>query len=161
MAPLLGPSMGPLIGGVATQLFSWRATFFCLVIFASLSLATFIFFKDTFRRERSLFYQSALPRATRERQIKPRSMGEAGETNRGENFDRFNPIVEGPECPTSDLKAQSGQHQPEPIRTDIRLSLRTINPFGPIGSILRRRNNVAVLFTSGENFQIPSTSRRH
>ena len=29
-APLLGPSMGPLLGGILTQLFNWRATFWFL-----------------------------------------------------------------------------------------------------------------------------------
>ena len=61
-APLLGPSLGPILGGVLTQGFSWRATFWFLAIFSGLCFVSFIPFKDTFRRERSLTYQAALKR---------------------------------------------------------------------------------------------------
>ncbi|KAI0941665.1 hypothetical protein AcW1_003491 [Taiwanofungus camphoratus] len=46
-APLLGPSLGSIIGGALTQGFNWRATFW---------------FLDSFRRERSLTYQLVLKR---------------------------------------------------------------------------------------------------
>ena len=37
-APLPGPAIGPLMGDFVTQLISWRATFYFLVIFGWLSL---------------------------------------------------------------------------------------------------------------------------
>ena len=61
-APLLGPALGPILGGSLTQGWSWRATFWFLAIFVGLCFLSFIPFKDTFRRERSLTYQTALKR---------------------------------------------------------------------------------------------------
>ncbi|KAF8574318.1 vacuolar DHA amino acid exporter [Ramaria rubella] len=142
-APLLGPSIGPLIGGVATQLFSWRATFFFLVIFAGVSLVTFVFFKDTFRRERSLSYQSALRQATREREEKLRAKEEAR---------RHVSKNEKHEEAAAGLPADIEAHPEEPTLADIRLSLRDINPIGPLGTVLKRLNNLAILFPSSMLF---------
>ena len=72
-APILGPAIEPLIGGVVAQLISWHATLYFLVIFAWLSLVSFVIFTDTFQRQRSLSYQSALRIATREREDKLRA----------------------------------------------------------------------------------------
>jgi hypothetical protein len=44
-----------------TSTFNWRAIFWFLSIISGLSLLSFIlFFRDTFRRERSLNYQTAI-----------------------------------------------------------------------------------------------------
>jgi hypothetical protein len=44
-----------------TSAFNWRAIFWFLSIISSLNLLSFIlFFRDTFRRERSLNYQTAI-----------------------------------------------------------------------------------------------------
>ncbi|GJJ15744.1 hypothetical protein Clacol_010022 [Clathrus columnatus] len=130
--PLLGPSLGPLIGGAATQLLSWRATFYFLCIFAGVSLCSFIFFKDTFRRERSLSYQSALRHLLKEREGKLRRQNEdAGGKN---------------QSPVRDLEANNSNSQPS--INEIRLGLKEINPIQPIGEVLRRRNNLSILFPS-------------
>ena len=76
-APLLGSAIEPLIGGVVAQLISWHATFYFLVIFAWLSLVSFIVFTDNFQRQRSLSYQSALLIASREREDKLRAKDKA------------------------------------------------------------------------------------
>ena len=140
-APLLGPAIGPLIGGVVTQLVSWRATFLFLVIFAGLSLLSFVCFRDTFRRQRSLAYQSALRGATRERDERLRAKEKALRLEEGD--DR-----------SVDITAVDLEGRPElavpPTLADVRLSLLDINPLRPIGSVLSRRNNLAVLFPSGE-----------
>ncbi|KAG1879247.1 vacuolar DHA amino acid exporter [Suillus subluteus] len=58
-APLLGPSLGPIIGGALTQGLGWRAIFWFLVIWGGMIFSAFLFlFKDTFRKERSTTYQS-------------------------------------------------------------------------------------------------------
>lgn len=65
-APLLGPSIGPIMGGVLTQTLGWRAIFWFLAIWGGIMLAVSIFlFKDTFRRERSSIYQAVLRRIQR------------------------------------------------------------------------------------------------
>lgn len=61
--PLLGPSLGPVIGGLLTKGFSWRATFYFLAAFGGVSFCSFIFFPDSYRRERSQIYQAATKRA--------------------------------------------------------------------------------------------------
>ena len=61
VAPLLGPSLGPLLAGILTQAFSRRAAFWLLAALLDINLVLFtFFFRDTFRRERSLTYRRAL-----------------------------------------------------------------------------------------------------
>ncbi len=45
------------------QYFSWRSTFYFLTAFAGLTFVAFIFFPDSWRRERSYLYQTAVKRA--------------------------------------------------------------------------------------------------
>lgn len=165
-APLLGPSMGPLAGGILTQLFNWRATFWFLVIFGVLSMASFVTFKDTFRRERSLAYQAALQRI-REQTAK-------AEKNRKEKKEisstlesQTQTIVEGSDTPSDEKRGEERTAPRSPIPAslveagckisvahdvklqDVKLSLRDINPVTPVILILRRRNNLATLIASG------------
>lgn len=119
--PLLGPSLGPVIGGVATRLFNWRATFYFLVILGSLALLSFVFFKDTFRKERSLTYQSALREAIRKQNARER--GEGG---------------------------QEGMEAQPTIGKDFQLSLREMHILRPLVLILKRINNICILLVSGK-----------
>ncbi|KAF8517403.1 vacuolar DHA amino acid exporter [Hysterangium stoloniferum] len=141
-APLLGPSLGPLIGGAATQLFSWRATFYFLCIFAGVSLLSFVFFKDTFRRERSLSYQSALRRATKERAEKLHTKAE-----KLPKSDSYEKERETGDSATPDLEAQ-----PQPMLDEMKLSIKEISPIRPLIAVLKRKNNLAVLFASSSLF---------
>jgi hypothetical protein len=61
--PLLGPSLGPVIGGLLTKGFTWRSTFYFLAAFGGVSFCSFLFFPDSYRRERSHIYQAATKRA--------------------------------------------------------------------------------------------------
>ncbi|KAG9318304.1 major facilitator superfamily domain-containing protein [Chiua virens] len=60
-APLLGTSAGPFLGGIFAQAFGWRAVFwFALIAGGVVLVSLVIFFKDSFRKERSLLYQNIL-----------------------------------------------------------------------------------------------------
>ncbi|ORY32921.1 major facilitator superfamily domain-containing protein [Naematelia encephala] len=61
--PLLGPAIGPLIGGALGNAFGWRATLYFLAAFAAVIEVMFLFFPDTWRKERSRVYQQAMERA--------------------------------------------------------------------------------------------------
>ncbi|KAG7562297.1 hypothetical protein FFLO_02285 [Filobasidium floriforme] len=61
--PLIGPALGSVIGGILTSASSWRATFYLLAAFGGVSFSSFIFFPDSWRRERSQLYQKATQRA--------------------------------------------------------------------------------------------------
>jgi hypothetical protein len=47
----------------SVQYFSWRSTFYFIAAFAGLTFVCFIFFPDSWRRERSHLYQAAIKRA--------------------------------------------------------------------------------------------------
>ncbi|CED82859.1 Synaptic vesicle transporter SVOP and related transporters (major facilitator superfamily) [Phaffia rhodozyma] len=61
--PLLGTSMGPIVGGALTQAFGWRSTFYFISAFGAVALFAFCFFPDSWRKERSLAYQAALKKS--------------------------------------------------------------------------------------------------
>ena len=161
-APLLGPSMGPLLGGILTQLFNWRATFWFLAIFGGVSLASFVLFKDTFRRERSLTYQAALIRM----QTTKRKKSTADNTPvlsrtatldvskyQDQKVDKSEQEVislekKDVESQTITRSAVAETTGPQNIQ-DITLSLREVNPIAPLLFILRRKNNITILSASG------------
>lgn len=168
-APLLGLSMGPLLGGVLTQLFNWRATFWFLAIFGGLSLLSFVLFKDTFRRERSLTYQAALLKVHDANRKIPERHGSTGlspvmaqtatavglqvppdlKANKSEQEVIATDVdVEGRDG--SIPPAMEGSYVRPQEYQDINLSLRGVNPFTPLLMILRRRNNLAILAASGK-----------
>jgi MFS family permease len=135
-APLLGSSLGPILGGSLTQGFNWRAVFWFLVIFAGLNFFSFLLlFKDTFRRERSSTYQAVLKQRTQERD-------QAASQLTVDN--------------SISVKDAS------PIK-EIKLSLADVNPFPPLLIILGRWNNLAILLPSGKFSMISFTLslRRH
>ena len=111
-----------------------------------MSLVSFVFFKDTFRRERSLSYQGALRRAMKEREQRLR----VHEEKAGKGHLKDEKIDHAARCTSPDLEVQS--EHPHPTLADIRLTLRDINPIRPVGSVLRRLNNVTILLASGDVF---------
>ena len=156
------PSMGPLLGGILTQLFNWRATFWFLAIFGGVSLASFVLFKDTFRRERSLTYQAALIRM----QTTKRKKSTADNTPvlsrtatldvskyQDQKVDKSEQEVissekKDVESQTITRSAVAETTGPQNIQ-DITLSLREVNPIAPLLFILRRKNNLTILSASG------------
>ncbi|KAI0718247.1 MFS general substrate transporter [Cerioporus squamosus] len=166
-APLLGPSLGPLLGGVLTQAFSWRATFWFLAIFVGVCFLLFIPFKDTFRRERSLTYQAALKKRRAHLSAK------ASETSSISQVTAVSRVVSPPAgkkdtaaSPQDNSKDaieelardRDLEKQQQPARViepeaapmeDIKLSLADVNPAKPIIHVLRRMNNLVILVASG------------
>lgn len=135
-APLLGSSLGPILGGSLTQGFDWRAVFWFLVIFAGLNFFSFLLlFKDTFRRERSSTYQAAMKKCTQERD---QTTGRSTTVNDSEKD-------------PARLQTDNGIFvKNAPPIEEIKLSLRDVNPFPPLLVIVQRWNNLAILFPSGK-----------
>ena len=133
-APLLGPSLGPLLGGVLTQAFDWRASLWLLAAILGIDLVLFtFFFRDTFRSERSLTYQRALAR--RQSATMARTVGDTI------NSREKGALGEGPTSPSSSCGAAAE------LDTEAKItpSLADVNPFPPLLLILRRRNNITTV----------------
>ncbi|CAE6415090.1 unnamed protein product [Rhizoctonia solani] len=154
---------GPIIGGGLTAGFSWRATFWFLVIFAGVSLCTFIFLPDTWRRERSTSYQAAKRRALKERA--KRSQAGTPSRSRAPSPTRSGAVTPtvGANTPTGsiqgheDTKETSEKDANTTTRKsekrvvqdeDIKLSITDVNPISPIWHILKQRSNICILFAS-------------
>ncbi|TFK48710.1 MFS general substrate transporter [Heliocybe sulcata] len=151
-APLLGPSVGSILGGGLTQGFNWRASFWFLTIWGGIILIAFIsFFSDTFRRERSLTYQNVLRRRMREREAATLSSKRSSQVTvvpPAEKGEKQAP-ANNPDSPdvAPDLEAQTAP--PAPAMKEIKLSFLDINPLPPIALVMRRGNNAAILVASG------------
>lgn len=143
IAPLLGPSLGPIFGGALTTGFNWRAIFWFLTVVSGTSLLAFILlFKDTFRKERSLTYQNALRQ--RIEHVAAKSSRPVSRRPSSEDVGHAQPSEKDIE--KDGVKAEAvGVHAP-PI---IKLSLKDVNPLRPIRLVMRRKNNAVVLFASG------------
>ena len=96
-----------------------------------LALGFLFFFNDTFRRERSLTYQSVLKQRLRIAGMRSSSVESNSMRIENADLEKRNP--------------------PAPVLPDIELSLRDVSPFKPIIIILRRWNNVAVLIATGKS----------
>ncbi|KAI0727680.1 major facilitator superfamily domain-containing protein [Fomitopsis betulina] len=178
-APLLGPSLGPILGGVLTQGFNWRATFWFLSIFTGLCTLSFIFFRDTFRRERSLTYQTVLKRVLEQEAKKAAAeVTKQATAKKVEDTDNTRSAVAPVDEKSSndagsgeggedrDVEAQTAlaaSEIPQAVK-EVRLSLKDVNPIRPIVFVLCRPNNVVILFASGLlfafNFSITYTASR-
>lgn len=129
-------AIGPIFGGVLTTGLDWRAIFWFLAIISGTSCLSFLlFFKDTFRRERSLTYQNVLRHRLKIDSIQNST---ALKNNLMKNSKEVvDEEKQKPELPTT-------QALP-----DIKLSLKDVSPFKPIWMILRRKNNLVILSASG------------
>ena len=157
---MLGPSLGPILGGVLAQGFNWRAIFWFLAVFAGMCAFSFIFFRETFRRERSLTYQTVLRRVLEQEAQKVIQKQSASGKVLNQNVGQHMPTAEesrhgsapGKNKANRDMGASIAMPTTEaPIATkEIRLTLKDINPFRPMFQVLRRVNNVLILSASGE-----------
>ena len=124
-APLLGPALGPLLGGAVTTIWNWRATFFLLTILGAVALCSFFFLNDTFRQERSLTYQAAKKHAIE--RVRRKAEGRVARQ-------------------TSDPEKNTAPVVADP--STVVVTLLDVNPLKPIWSILKRKNNLCILFPS-------------
>ncbi|KAJ7160911.1 vacuolar DHA amino acid exporter [Mycena filopes] len=141
IAPLLGPSLAPILGGVLTNFSTWRAPFWLLAVVSGLSCSLIlIFFKDTFRKERSLTYQNVL-----KSRLKSQAANASAETSCTATVAEKEPVA-----PSGDLEKQA--EVVVPAIPEVNLTLRDVNPFKPLWLVLRRINNLVILFASGLMF---------
>ncbi|KAG6840823.1 hypothetical protein C0991_004114 [Blastosporella zonata] len=160
MAPLLGPvsapgvfkynrfddisatpqSIGPIVGGALTTGLGWRAIFWFLSIVAgSICIFFALFFRDTFRKERSLTYQNVLKQRLEEAELHHTEVKDKTQNSTDPEKDETPEIA-------------------------VTLSLRDVNPAKPLVMVLRRLNNLVILVASGFlfafGFLIPYTTSR-
>ncbi|KAG9315668.1 hypothetical protein JVU11DRAFT_3314 [Chiua virens] len=148
-APLLGPALGPIIGGFLSQAFGWRASFYFLFACGVILLAAFVFlFKDTFRFERSLTYQAALARRTHAARNLGCSTVPMAAANKTETEEK--------QASSKNLTSQSSSIEDgipaikvEAGMAEVGLSFSDMNPFPPLWKVMRRKNNIAILFANG------------
>jgi len=132
-APLLGPSLGPILGGVLTHAWNWRACFYFLSVLGAILVICFLFFEDTFRRERSSLYQAALKRHYPQQSLPLANISRP-------------PSSSGPGQPLANPESAQQAFK------KIKLSASDLNPFPPMWLILIRKNNLAVFVVSGISF---------
>ena len=121
-----------------TSALGWRAIFWFLSITSGLSLLSFVlFFRDTFRRERSLNYQNV---------IKQRRKSAALSVKQSVRNDE-SVIVE-----KNTLKKDTRElHEETDLAINLDLSLADVNPLKPLGQVLQRKNNICIVFSSGND----------
>ena len=152
-APLLGPSIGPILGGGLTQGLSWRAVFWFLAIWGGIIFLAFLFlFKDTFRKERSLTYQNVV-----KKRIQGRILAQEKHATRGERRVSEKKTSEdgtfGEQTPPVDVEAHPVVVPALAIK-EVKLSIADVNPVPPYLRILSRKNNLGVLISSGRYYSI-------
>ncbi|KAF8187752.1 vacuolar DHA amino acid exporter [Pholiota molesta] len=152
IAPLLGPAVGPVFGGILTSVWGWRAIFWFLAIIAGATLISFVtFFQDTFRCERSLIYQKVLKAHIRAASLLP------AETLKKDTGEPSTTI--GKDCVDTNKSEIDIEKIAEKVTTEefrkeveipiVKLTLRDVNFFRPLAQVLRRPNNFLILLSSG------------
>ena len=159
VAPLLGPSLGPILGGTLTQVFGWRANFWLLVAFLGVDVVVFVvFFRETFRRERSVTYRRAAAR--RNGTIIPRPSSSKGSDIDSKRVSGILGTASKEESlgDVPNLVSYDGGAPWNDVQEGITPSLVDINPFPPLLLVLRRWNDVPMMFSSGMTYY-PRTLR--
>ncbi|KAH9922610.1 major facilitator superfamily domain-containing protein, partial [Fomitopsis serialis] len=142
-APLLGPSLGPIIGGILAQVFNWRATFWFLVIFTGLCIIPFVWFRDTFRRfQGERLGERSFQGHTAEHPCRPESSDDIHAEVKSECSSVETKIGD------VDLEAHVPKLGDGSTPKKLKLSLRDVNPVGPMIQVLRHPNNVVIIIAS-------------
>ncbi|KAN0130193.1 Major facilitator superfamily domain containing protein [Lactarius tabidus] len=145
-APLIGPSLGPILGGLLTQAFGWRALFWSLAADIVANLVFFVFFfHETFRKERSLTYQRVLASRRCAASKQSSVVTESDPAHKLDNKSNGEAKVTPGEAPGTPSGTAVTVASPK-AETEISLSFKDVNPFPPLLLVLNRRNNIATLF---------------
>lgn len=139
-------ALGPLCGGILTMFWSWRAIFWFLTLLSGTMLLAFtFFFRDTFRRERSLTYQNGLQQRLKNTAptSSPQQMGLF--TSYGSD-NKSAVSIDMEKNLTVQIKLQSEGH---PFSSQTKLAPTNVNPFKPLLHVVQRKNNFLVLLSSG------------
>lgn len=139
-----------VIGGVLTSSFSWRATFWFLVIFAGVSLLSIGFLlHDTFRKERSAAYVFALQRAKRDQSLKHKdTQKQTQEQERKSDGQTRHEEKNTMDDEDTDVK-EDAVNETTVSKDDVKLTLADVNIIRPTWYVLRRRSNLVILCASG------------
>ncbi|KAH8927156.1 MFS general substrate transporter [Atractiella rhizophila] len=147
MSPLLGQSLGPLIGGAVTKASDWRATFYLIVAYAGLCVLILLFFPETFRKERSAAWRAALKRAIAsaesEADTKAKERREE-DVEKGERIGRKLTIVS---LGGSVLRVPTKDGEGEGVK--VKISWRDLNPLSATGTVLKQLHNIVAIAFSG------------
>ncbi|KAG8916354.1 hypothetical protein FRC02_004021 [Tulasnella sp. 418] len=129
-----------------------------MVIFGGISLLTFIFFEESFRKERSLAYLSAKKRAIARQQGTSGSWFGSKSASRALSRVPSKTEVKSPTTEHMDIEAGRVAHgvgDPTPIEndnTDVKLTIADVNPLGPAWQVLQQKSNITILFASAVCF---------
>ncbi|KAG6826635.1 hypothetical protein H0H92_015052 [Tricholoma furcatifolium] len=142
IAYLIGPSIGPVLGGVLSAELGWRAIFWFLTIFSgTVCLCFVIFFRDTFRKERSLTYQNLLQKQLEKAEVKREEL-------KSDNKKDAPDIEKGTVTP----------------EVTVTVTFRDVNPAKVLIVVLSCLNNIVTFIASGLFFAlgylVPYTTSR-
>ncbi|GAA5964081.1 hypothetical protein JCM3765_000895 [Sporobolomyces pararoseus] len=168
--PLVGPALGPILGGALTTVSDWRSAFYFLIGYGAICFVLMCFIPNTFRKERSLAWRKAMERAKQEdliQRAKARNALPKSSTR------PISPKIEGQ--PRFDMKENKKERERGKPRFEnlgkvktgtntiksgdvkVKIHLRDINPFGATFSILRSPANALVLIYSALLFAVTYT----
>lgn len=141
--------MGPIFGGALTSVWNWRAIFwFLAIVSGTITVSFFFFFRDTFRKERSTIYQNVLKQ--RMRDVTKHHSGTSTPASRDEKDSHMEKTAVEPDVEKAERQEPPLAAPVQLSMDDIKVSIIDVNPFKPLIEVLRRKNNLVILFASGK-----------
>ncbi|KAF8884888.1 major facilitator superfamily domain-containing protein [Gymnopilus junonius] len=148
VALLLGPALGPIFGGSLASIWNWRAIFWFLTLVLGMMLLAFaFFFRDTFRRERSLTFQNMLKQRIKNLLQTPSPKWKSSIPDDGPEY-KSGTIVDIEKTFATQASPQSGDPS-HPCSSQIRLVTTNAILLKPLLLVVQRKANLLVLLSSG------------